>query len=263
MPPGGNFRILRIRCSAINMAYRIPTVITRLSFTPLKHSRNSHTRHDIGRGIWGNSTALPPIGNYRVVGVRRYIINLAHPIPTVNSRVLMALARMVGGGELISDQLKLKGNNDAKSITEAAVLKVKETSRIRELYRAIYEIPENRAKLNPRRWEKLKTNGDLWGEIKKRNEVHIADQIDQLNALRSEMQSGKLNSSIKKAMGFWKMKWRVWGRDSERRHLHQIRGIFRGIEIGAIGKHGEFAGFIGRKYRMGSRIGGVCLRRGE
>ena len=38
---------------------------------------------------------------------------------------------------------KLKENKDANAITEVAVLKVEETNRIRELYREIFEIPEN------------------------------------------------------------------------------------------------------------------------
>ena len=50
-------------------------------------------------------------------------------------------------GELISDhcQLEFMANQDAGSITEVDVLKVKETDEIWDLYRAIWEIPENRA----------------------------------------------------------------------------------------------------------------------
>ena len=52
--------------------------------------------------------------------------------------------------ELISDQcqLKFKANQDVGSITNVAVPKVIETDEIRELYRAIFEIPENRARPN-------------------------------------------------------------------------------------------------------------------
>ena len=62
-------------------------------------------------------------------------------------KVLMALALMEEAilGHL---QVKLKENRDAGSITEVAVLKVNETNKIRELYRGICEIPENRVKLN-------------------------------------------------------------------------------------------------------------------
>ena len=38
--------------------------------------------------------------------------------------------------------MKLKGNQDVNLITEAAVLKISETNKIRDLYRAISEIPE-------------------------------------------------------------------------------------------------------------------------
>ena len=53
--------------------------------------------------------------------------------------VLTALALT---DELILDQrqLKFRANRDAGSITEAAVLKVKESNKIRDLYRAICEI---------------------------------------------------------------------------------------------------------------------------
>ena len=61
--------------------------------------------------------------------------------------VLSALALME---EFISDQrqLKFKDNPDANSITEVAILKVNEANKIRDLYRGMCEIPENRAKLN-------------------------------------------------------------------------------------------------------------------
>ena len=53
-------------------------------------------------------------------------------------------------GEVILDQCqeKLQENQDANSITEMAVLKANESNRIRELRGAIFENPENRAKLN-------------------------------------------------------------------------------------------------------------------
>ena len=81
-------------------------------------------------------------------------------------KVLTALALM---GELISDQrqVKLKENKDADSITEAAVLKVSESSNIREICRAICEIPENQSEIELKRCGKLTSNGGLWGEFKK------------------------------------------------------------------------------------------------
>ena len=52
--------------------------------------------------------------------------------------------------ELILDQrqLKFKANQDAVPVTEVAVLKANGANKIRDLYRAIFEIPENRARLN-------------------------------------------------------------------------------------------------------------------
>ena len=75
-------------------------------------------------------------------------------------QVLPALSLM---DELISDhcQLGFKENQDAGPITEAAVLKVNESNKIREIYRAILEIPENRAKLNWGRIEKSIRNGKI------------------------------------------------------------------------------------------------------
>ena len=58
----------------------------------------------------------------------------------------MAMA-LVDALTLDQRQVKLKENQDANSITEAAVLKVNESYKILEIYRAIFEIPENRAKL--------------------------------------------------------------------------------------------------------------------
>ena len=43
-------------------------------------------------------------------------------------------------------QLKRKENKDVGPITEVAVLEINETGKIRELYRAICEIPENRTR---------------------------------------------------------------------------------------------------------------------
>ena len=55
--------------------------------------------------------------------------------------VLAALALL---GEVITDQrqVELKENQDADLITDSAVLGINETNKIRELYRALCEIPE-------------------------------------------------------------------------------------------------------------------------
>ena len=67
-------------------------------------------------------------------------------------KVLTALAFTgeVGAGKC---QLKLGENQEANSITETAVLKVPRTNKNRDLYRAICEIPQNRAKF---KWEEAR-----------------------------------------------------------------------------------------------------------
>ena len=61
--------------------------------------------------------------------------------------VLAAFALME---EVILDQrqVKLKANQDANSITEVAVLGINEAAKIRELYRALCEIPDNAKEKN-------------------------------------------------------------------------------------------------------------------
>ena len=56
------------------------------------------------------------------------------------NQFLAALSHL---GEAISDhrQVKLKENQDVDIITEAAVLKINESGKIRDLYRSLYEIP--------------------------------------------------------------------------------------------------------------------------
>ena len=67
-------------------------------------------------------------------------------------KVLTALAFME---EVIADQcqFKLKENQEANPITESDVLKVQEANKIRDIYRAIFGIPENREKPN---WEEAR-----------------------------------------------------------------------------------------------------------
>ena len=105
------------------------------------------------------------------------------------NRFLAALALM---GEVLSGrrQLELGGNQEAGSITEAAVLGINETGQIRYLYRAIFEIPEKPNEIELRTKKEM-VNG--WKDLAEIREVNSADQIGQLNALRFEMQSGKFN----------------------------------------------------------------------
>ena len=98
-------------------------------------------------------------------------------------------------------QLKCKENQDACAITEVAVLNVHGANEIRELYREICEVPENPCEIE------LQTNQSIGNGCKSVGgiqEANSADRIDQLNALRFEMQSGKRNLSRGESGFFWK-----------------------------------------------------------
>ena len=82
-------------------------------------------------------------------------------------REVLTAPALLGGLILDQFQLKFKANQELGSITEAAAMKAKETNKIRDICRAICEIPENRAKSNRERIKKLKTNGKLWAQFKK------------------------------------------------------------------------------------------------
>ena len=66
-----------------------------------------------------------------------------------------------GRGDLQRRQLKLKANQDANPITEVAVLKINETDKIRELYRAICEIPETPNETELKMKKETEMNGKL------------------------------------------------------------------------------------------------------
>ena len=154
-------------------------------------------------------------------------------------------------GELIFGQcqLKFKTNKDAVSITEVALLKVDETNKIRELYRAICEIPENRLKSNWKWSEELKTNGGMWGGIQ---EVNSADQIDQLNALRLKMQLWKRHLSLGESGGISESEIPGMRKEIPKEGTYsKYGGDARSIGIDAIKKHGEFARMPFRKFWTG------------
>ena len=108
---------------------------------------------------------------------------------------------------MISDQcqVKLQGNQDVNLITEAAVLEISETNKIRELYRAISEIPETEKE------KELKVKQEVakeWEAMEEIQEVNSADQIDQLAALRFKMKSGNFNLSSSEVGAFRRTKCR-------------------------------------------------------
>ena len=100
--------------------------------------------------------------------------------------------------EVILDQpqLKLKGNQDVGPITYVAVLKINETGEIRNIYRAICEIPEKPNEIELETKQEMGNGRCDLGEIQ---EVNSADRIDQLNDLRFKIQSGKFNLSRAKS----------------------------------------------------------------
>ena len=72
---------------------------------------------------------------------------------------------------------------------------------MRELYRAISEIPETANE------KELKANQEVakeWKSMEEMQEVNSADQIDQLDDLRLEMKSGNFNLSSSKVGTFRK-----------------------------------------------------------
>ena len=55
---------------------------------------------------------------------------------------------LMGGSNFGRIPIKTERNQDANSITETAVLKLRGSGKIMELYRAVREIPENQVKSN-------------------------------------------------------------------------------------------------------------------
>ena len=147
-------------------------------------------------------------------------------------QVLAALALFE---EVISDhrQVELGGNQDVNLITDAAVLEIRETTKIRELYRALSEIPET-AKA-----KELKVKQEVakeWKEMEEIQEANSADQIYQLEALRFKMKSKYFNLSSSK---------------SEKILENEMPGMRRGIPKGK------------RSINTGMRLGELESKRSE
>ena len=87
-----------------------------------------------------------------------------------NWRKQTGLAAMALFEEAILDhlQVKLTGNQDVNLITESEVLQISETDKIRELYRALSEIPETAKGKNWKKSKKFRKNGKRWGKFKRR-----------------------------------------------------------------------------------------------
>ena len=81
---------------------------------------------------------------------------------------------------MIGNQCMVKrGNNEnAKLIAEEAVLKVKGTNKIRELYRILNEIPETEKKKELRIKQEVEKEWNEW------ENVLSADEVDPLIGLR-------------------------------------------------------------------------------
>ena len=117
-------------------------------------------------------------------------------------------------------QLELKENQDFNLITDAAVLKINETGKIRELCRALSEIPATATE------KELKAKQEVaneWKAIEEIQVVNIDGQIDQLEALRFKMKLGNFNLPSPKVRKFRKSKC-LECEKSERRNVQEIWG---------------------------------------
>ena len=84
-------------------------------------------------------------------------------------------------------QFGLKENKDAGLISETAVLEINAAKKIRDLYLALFEIPETAKAKESEAHQEVARGWKSSGEIQ---EANSADEINQLNALRFEMKSG-------------------------------------------------------------------------
>ena len=111
-------------------------------------------------------------------------------------RVLTALCLLE---EVILDQCQknLKWDPDVIRITEVAVSGINEATKIRELYRALCEIPETEKEKDANKMEEVEKEWEAMGGI---SEVNSADQIDQLEALRYKMKSKNYNLPSSKSV---------------------------------------------------------------
>ena len=94
-------------------------------------------------------------------------------------------------GEMIANQCmaKRRKNESSKLIEEGAVLKVKETNKIRELYRIMNEIPESYKEKELRIKQEVENEWNEWNNVA---DVMSADEVDPLIGLRFKF--GQLNS---------------------------------------------------------------------
>ena len=102
--------------------------------------------------------------------------------------VLASLALME---EMIANQcmVKRRKNESSKLIAEGAVLKVKETNKIRELYRILNEIPESYKEKELRIKQEVEKE---WSEWNNAIDVRGADEVGPLIGLRFKF--GKMKS---------------------------------------------------------------------
>ena len=144
--------------------------------------------------------------------------------------------------EVISDhrQVELGGNQDVNLITDAAVLEIRETTKIRELYRALSEIPET-AKA-----KELKVKQEVakeWKEMEEIQEANSADQIYQLEALRFKMKSMDFNLPSSRSVEIAANEMPGMRKEMPIGETFSKYGdSARRVEIESIEKHGTFIG---------------------
>ena len=148
-------------------------------------------------------------------------------------------------------QQKLKENQDVGRFTEVAVLKINETNKIRERYRALCEIPETEKEKDVNKRQEVGKEWEAMGEI---SEVNSADQIGKLEALRFKMEPKNSNLSRLKARKFWKMKCLECGRQFERKKLTINMATRPGkLKSRQWENTGILNEFIARKFRLWGR----------
>ena len=133
-------------------------------------------------------------------------------------------------------------------ITEVAVLKINERNKIRELYRAIGEIPETEKEKNANKRQEVEAGWKAMGEIV---EVNSADQTDQLEAWRFKMTSGNSNLPSSKSEEISENEIPGMRKAIPKEETYnKYGGEGRGIGIEAVGQHGAFTRPLSRKFRM-------------
>ena len=152
-------------------------------------------------------------------------------------------------GVLILDQrlVKLKENREEGSTTEAEVPKANETTATRELYREFAKFRKTPIEIELARSEKLKEDGGPRGKM---HDVNSIGRIDQLGALRFNVQSRKRNSTRTRGDGISEHEAPRMRKEIQKGETYNKYGRRCGeIETGSIGGECGARGMHFLKYR--------------